>query len=439
MHNARPPSDAVSTGSRRRILASSLADTQRPAIAVAVLVMFIALLLMRRPSVLLHADFWAEDGWVWFPDAYNLGWGSLLRPHAGYLQFLSRAVGLFAQLFPIAWAPAIFAAAGLLIQALPAAFLVSHRMQGAWPSSWARWLFALGYIGLPNSDEVYANLTNGQWHLAVLAFLVLVSDPPTSWRSWAFDVAVLILSGLTGPFCLMLLPVAGWQVLRNRENPAAFARLSLVLVAVLVQSGVLLATIANRIHGPLGAGPRTLARIVSMQILLGAALGQPAMWWLRSTSLWADNTAPVLMTIAGLMLALLGAYRGSRLLRQACLFAALLLAAALLQPQVAVSDPQWPLMTVPGIGARYYYIPMLVWVGLLFALASDEARPLRWAGALLLGLLPVGIALCWKLPELRPTSFPQTAQAFAIAPAGTRMEFPLHPTGAPPMVLIKRE
>ncbi len=32
-----------------------------------------ALLILRRPDAVLHAQFWAEDGVVWFADAYNFG------------------------------------------------------------------------------------------------------------------------------------------------------------------------------------------------------------------------------------------------------------------------------------------------------------------------------------------------------------------------------
>jgi hypothetical protein len=46
-------------------------------------ILFAAVLVSRRPSVLFHAEFWAEDGWYWYPDAYHNGWASLLLPHTG--------------------------------------------------------------------------------------------------------------------------------------------------------------------------------------------------------------------------------------------------------------------------------------------------------------------------------------------------------------------
>ena len=60
------------------------------------IVVFVASLIAvfsRLPGALLHAQFFAEDGWVWYQQAYNLQW---FRPlgitQAGYLIFAA-AVG----------------------------------------------------------------------------------------------------------------------------------------------------------------------------------------------------------------------------------------------------------------------------------------------------------------------------------------------------------
>src|ERR1017187_995003 len=49
------------------------------------------LLVLRRPDAVFHAQFWAEDGVVWYADAYNLGaLRALLHTRDGYLQTLPR-------------------------------------------------------------------------------------------------------------------------------------------------------------------------------------------------------------------------------------------------------------------------------------------------------------------------------------------------------------
>src|SRR5271165_4665345 len=151
---------------------------------------FAALLVSRRPDVLLHASLWAEDGAVWYPDAYNFGAASLAILRGGYLQVISRLVALLAQPLPLTWIPTAFAAAGLLLQVATAPFLCSSRLSQAWPNAWARLGFALIYIGLPGKGgyggEVYGSVTHMQVHLAALAFLVVVADPPRNLLILAF-------------------------------------------------------------------------------------------------------------------------------------------------------------------------------------------------------------------------------------------------------------
>ena len=65
--------------------ATEPAWTGRPAALLALGLGLALLLAARNPDVLLHPEFWAEDGWVWFPDAYQHGWRSLAWP---LMQFL---------------------------------------------------------------------------------------------------------------------------------------------------------------------------------------------------------------------------------------------------------------------------------------------------------------------------------------------------------------
>ena len=397
------------------------------------------LLLTRHPGVLLHAEFWGEDGWVWYPDAYNVGWLSLLKPWVGYLQTSSRLVALLVQPFPLAWAPTLFAAAGLVVQILPAVFLVSSRMDRVWPSLWARFALALVYIALPNSYELYVTLTNAQWHLATLAFLVLVSDPPEHWTGRAFDGTVLIISGLSGPFCLFLLPVACWQMLGERSR-TGYRRAALVFATSIVQGGIILATAhSSRSGEPLGASVETLARIFSLQIFFGSVLGYRTMPALLGWQPWQTTWFPFLVATAGVLLWLAAFISGPSLLRKACLFATLLLIAALLHPQVSLSVPQWTAMTQPLAGDRYFVIPMVVWIGALFSLSTSTIATLRYASMLLLAAMAiVAIPRDWRVPHMPPTRFVEQAHAFEIAAPGTRMSFDIHPPGASPMVLVKR-
>ena len=83
----------------------------------------------RLPGAFLHPQFFAEDGWVWYQQAYNLGgWRSLGIAQAGYLQTLPRLVADATLLFPMQWAPLIMNLSGAVIQALPVTALLSRAL-----------------------------------------------------------------------------------------------------------------------------------------------------------------------------------------------------------------------------------------------------------------------------------------------------------------------
>ncbi len=113
--------------------------------------------------------------------------------------------------------PLLFMAVALAVQALPAAFLASKRYAHLMPDYRIRLLVATAYLVVPNSWEINVNLTDAQWHLGLLAVLVVLAVPSTGgWR--IFDVAVIVLSGLTGPFGISVVVVAAIYYYRRRKT-----------------------------------------------------------------------------------------------------------------------------------------------------------------------------------------------------------------------------
>jgi len=73
-----------------------------------VMAVAVILVISRRPDLVMHAHFYAEDGAVWYADAYNLGWVHALTLTAGgYLNTLQRLVGALSLLVPIRYAPLV--------------------------------------------------------------------------------------------------------------------------------------------------------------------------------------------------------------------------------------------------------------------------------------------------------------------------------------------
>jgi hypothetical protein len=62
----------------------------RPSILWMFGLFFGAVLFLRCPGMILHAEFWAEDGVVWYADPYAAGWHSLFFPKTAISRRYSR-------------------------------------------------------------------------------------------------------------------------------------------------------------------------------------------------------------------------------------------------------------------------------------------------------------------------------------------------------------
>jgi hypothetical protein len=406
----------------------------------------ILLVWQRCPTAISQAEFWAEDGWVWYPQCYAMGWRCLVIDHSAYLQTISRLVALLSLLWPLAAAPRVFALAALLMQAAPAIFLVSARMTPAIPSLRVRMALALLLVAIPGMSEVYVNLTNGQWHLALLAFLILTAAPAVTWPQRMFDTLVLLVSGLSGPFSPVLLPVA---ILWCWRQPGRWQiwRLAIILVTAGMQVYLVFFHQSTRAAGLYGVGWsfHRLLNIVDTNILGVAAFGFQAMTlhdWVVGKG-WLSNSQLLPTLIAGCImagafaLAIIGCLRGPWILRAYILFVALELVASLVDG-IAPGMSTWEAME-RDIGMRYFFHPIAAWLAIMVTLVCDRSLPLRAIGIAIMALaVTVAIPADWELPPPEHTLFHHEAKLFDRAGPGTVMTFPVRPAFLhTDMVLVK--
>src|SRR3954467_1718796 len=227
----------------------------------------------RRPDAIFNSQFFAEDVNVWFAEAYNDGWARALAiTHTGYFQTLPRLGAALALAVPLQYAPLVMNLVGLLLQVAPAVFLLSVRSEH-WAPLRIRVLMALAYLALPNTSELNVSITEAQWHLALLACLVVLSRAPESRAGFAFDLTVLALCGLTGPFCIVLFPVAFLVWWKERTRWHLAATVALGSAAILQSISLLSSAVQTRASMPLGASFDLLCRILVSQIFLAPLFG----------------------------------------------------------------------------------------------------------------------------------------------------------------------
>jgi hypothetical protein len=407
---------------------------------LAVLATAFLLVLSRRPDVILNPQFFAEDGAVFYRDAYQFGLHSLFLSYSGYFHTLLRLTALFSRLFPFGWAPLVMNLIAITVQVLPVnVFLSSRFSQISFP---VRLLAGFAYLGLPNSFEIHATATNLQWHQALLGCLLLLAEPAKSvgWR--VFDGVTLFLTSLSTPMAILLIPIAAlvWQ---NRRETWSGALLTFLLPGGAAQAiSVLLHWHARQAphinfagqvvfnNGIIGANIHDFAAILGRQVFFSSILGlstQSLLMSLQGLSFIEFTCAAV-----GIALLLYALRFGPLELRLFILFSYAVLALGLINPLAGTPDhTQWYWLSRPGCGNRYYFLPMLAFLASLVWVVTRKAKAstvvVRCFASVLLLLLPIGIYRDWRLPPLLDFRFSAFVRKLDIVPPGTRVVIPINP------------
>lgn len=191
------------------------------------------LLLLRVPDIVRTPQFWADEGSFFFKDAWCHGSASLFSPYAGYFHTIHRLTALAVSSFPPLYAPALYCAVALALTFLVLALLMSDRL-----SLPHKPLLALALVMVPHDGEVFANLTNIQWLLAIGLLAVVFMEPGGSKRTLLADVVYVAFVGLTGPFVILVAPLFLAKLWLERANATARPRL-LLLSALAVAAAAL--------------------------------------------------------------------------------------------------------------------------------------------------------------------------------------------------------
>jgi hypothetical protein len=358
------------------------------------------------------------------PHPYNYGWWRVLfSPYEGYIHLIPRLTAALALLMPMVYAPLVENLVAIAIQALPVNILLS-RSSSAWGSIRFRAALAGLYLLLPNTREIFGTVSEVQWFLALCAFLLLVASIPSSTGGRVFSVALWVFCGLTGPFSLLLLPIALFMLLRHRYEMWRRTGAAIFLAGALVQGICLLAHTSNRRHPLLGANVEEFIRIVSTQIYLATTIGTNAL------SANFSTFAICLLFAIGTLAWFLCARVSGVEMRCLIFLAAAILFASLASPVVfpASGVTAWQLPAgAPGI--RYWFFPCLAFAWALAYGVCSSRQLVRIIAACFLFFLPVGIVRDYKYPAFADMEFAQYAQLFDRAPHGSTVTIPINPGG----------
>jgi len=406
--------------------------TKKTLFAVAAFILIVS----RRPSSLTNPQFWAEDGRNWYADAFNHGiLYSLTTPEAGYFQTFSRLTAIASLSVPLAYPPLFFYLTAIVVQISVAGFIASERLSDLLPDKKWRLALAFAYLAMPHSWEIYANVTNSQWHLALLGCLILTAKPPSGRSGRIFDLAAISIMAVSGPFSLLLVPVAA-AVLWCRREFHYVALMGITAGGALLQTFSLL-SFERPIQPELGIAPEPLAGIIARHLAISPLIGSRGFEKLSSTVFYGPALiyAAAALSIAAFGLIIL---RGGFELRLLGTFSVLIVIAALISPAVSPAPGQWAFMADNDTAIRYWFIPTFtLYSGIVYLLSKGNLHAAARTGAVILSLAAIaGIAADFRLPRLTDYRFRDYAAEFEKAPHGTNYEFPINPNWK--MTLIRK-
>lgn len=165
------------------------------------------ILAARDWEKLAQPRFIAEDGTIFFAQAYNLStWAALTTPYAGYYHLVPRLVAEVGQWLPFAAIPFFYACSALLITSFALTWFLLPHFRYLVPSDQLRFAFVCLLILMPNVGALL-QLAYIQWYLAVWALSVALMPPlQHKWQQWLLALCYGLVI-FTAPVLVIWLPL----------------------------------------------------------------------------------------------------------------------------------------------------------------------------------------------------------------------------------------
>jgi hypothetical protein len=197
------------------------------------LVITIVSLFYRRPDTFFNPHFWAEEGLVFYAEAYQDGWKSLFNTCAGYFHVYPRLIVNIAiqTNLPLHFAPFLFSASCLLINFL----LILYVWKRLPFSEMQRFFIAITLVMIPLQAEVFMNLTNIQWCIVFFP-LIIFSNLKQGDKIFItiLDIILIFFSAFTGPNFVVLLPLFLLLLLLNRKELIRNKLFSILIISGMI-------------------------------------------------------------------------------------------------------------------------------------------------------------------------------------------------------------
>ena len=179
---------------------------------------FILLLIIfyRSPHILLHGRFGAEEGQIYFSNAYKYGFFYSLPFvdfRSGYLMLWANISGIIANIFSLKLAPLISNYLALIPKLLIFYFILYKESYLVDKFKFKLFLCFLVLLSPFNVPEIWLNSINSQIFLCILSFLVVLNKNEKQNINY-LSIFIVLMAGFTGLYTCVLLPVFFFKYLK---------------------------------------------------------------------------------------------------------------------------------------------------------------------------------------------------------------------------------
>ena len=199
----------------------------------------IGILFMRYPGIVFDPRFLAEEGGLFFQRAYHSEGTSLSTffynyEIVGYYNFIADfASWVAAKFFPLPHAPYATLFLSFLFQIFPL-YLIAMSRNALWSSPLKKTMGILLVLLVPVSSDVWLTTIGTQYHLGLIAFLILLESGErlSRGKTWLYR-GMLLVGGFSGVSSCLMTPFFFLKAIHNRHRETLLQALLLAFAAAL--------------------------------------------------------------------------------------------------------------------------------------------------------------------------------------------------------------
>ena len=219
---------------------------------IIILVGAILLIVTRHVDFIIYPRFWAEEGSVYFLDAYTFGASSLWHAHQGYYSIIPNFSTYFATFVPLEFAPIITTLIAFVVQVVPF-YLINISKSEFFNTSFKKLLASMIILFVGNTEQIWLNTITSQFHFVVILFLLLIDNKSNlnKGKSYIFYIITLI-SGLSGVPANILAPIFFYNyfITKQKINLHMFGILVITSLIQVIAISTSTSDVTNRTDYP---------------------------------------------------------------------------------------------------------------------------------------------------------------------------------------------